>query len=148
MAGIGTKIFGTATAATGEGVKATLSGIGGLATDIREAITGEDHDIDIKSLEYKFTALDNELAKAQAEITKAEAQGNTFQRSWRPGLAWIIVLVIGFQYLVYPLAVWFSTWFSLNIPPAPEFDAKELWPIILGLIGYRTIEKARGVQGS
>jgi len=149
MAGFLSGLFGKAVG--GDAVKGALEGgrdlVGGIAKDIREAVTGEGHNLDMKKLDVQVAEIDKALALAQAEVTKAEAQGNPFQRSWRPGLAWMIIIALGLQYAIYPLALWICTWADVPPPPVPTVDVKDLWPIILGLIGYRTIEKARGVAG-
>ncbi|HAU27643.1 MAG TPA: hypothetical protein DCW49_09710, partial [Alteromonas australica] len=44
-----------------------------------------------------------ELALAQIEVLKADAQGNWFQSSWRPLIGWISGLSLGINYMVAPI---------------------------------------------
>lgn len=127
----------------GDTIKGVIEGAGSLATDIREAVTGEGVELKKEELVGKANELETTLMTAVQQVNLAEAtQGNWFQRSWRPGLAWIIISVIGAQYLLYPVLTWLAVWAGWNMPPAPALEASDLWPIILGLIGYRSFEKA------
>lgn len=82
-----------------------------------------------------------ELALAQLEVLKADAQGNWFQSSWRPLCGYIVVLSMAVNYLVSPIAAGFN----IIIPQA---DASVMMPILgamLGLSGSRSFERVRGV---
>lgn len=122
-------------APSGDTIKGVAEGIGTVAGDLRDAITGEDNKLKVQE------AHDKMLAGLQ-RISELEVQGNWFQRSWRPALAWVIIISLFVQYPVYLLASWICEWSGLPLPPAPDaVNVKDLWPIILGLIGYRTVEK-------
>ena len=62
-----------------------------------------------------------ELAMAQLEILKADAQGNWFQSSWRPLIGWIGIISLGINYMVAAVAMGFG----FNIPQADmrRYDA-------------------------
>ena len=68
-----------------------------------------------------------ELALAQLEILKADAQGNWFQSSWRPLIGWIGGISLGINYMVAPIAMGFG----FNIPQA---DMSVMMPLLLGMI--------------
>lgn len=121
----------------GDTARGLLDGAGDLAKDVREAVTGEGN-------KYKLREIEAALQQAQIELTKAEAQhASIFVAGWRPALGWCIVLSIAYTYLVRPLIVGIA---GIDLPAV---ETQALWPILvgmLGLAGYRTVEKARGVQ--
>ena len=69
-----------------------------------------------------------ELAVAQIELNKAEAQGNWFQSSWRPLCGYVCVLGFAVNFLISPLAAGFG----INIPQA---DTSVMMPVLMGLLG-------------
>lgn len=87
-------------------------------------------------------ALDYErgLAAEQGETIREEAKGGSWiQRSWRPVTMLMFASIIGFNYLVVPIAQMFSTRIVvLTLPP-------DLWDLLkLGIGGYiagRSAEK-------
>ena len=106
-------------------------GIGGLATDIREAIKGKEISPD------KLIDTYLEFAKIQASTINAEMKGNWLQRSWRPLLMLMIMVIIMNNYILLPYFP--NTIEMLDLPD-------HLWEILkLGLGGYvvgRSVEKA------
>ena len=106
-------------------------GIGGLATDIREAIKGKEISPD-KLIETYL-----EIAKLQSSVLTTEMQGNWLQRSWRPLLMLMIILIIFNNYVLLP---YFPNTLELMVLP------DDLWDILkIGLGGYvvgRSAEKA------
>ena len=69
-----------------------------------------------------------ELALAQIEVLKADAQGNWFQSSWRPLIGWISGLSLGINYMVAPICAGFG----IMIPQA---DMSVMMPLLLGMLG-------------
>jgi hypothetical protein len=115
-----------------------LSGLGDLAKDVRQAVTGKDPESEAKML-----SMESELLKAQAAIGLAEAQNvNVWVSGARPFIIWVCGLGIFVRFLIIPLlAIWFKI-------PDIIFDTTPLIGIlipILGLGAYRTIEKTQGV---
>lgn len=83
----------------------------------------------------------------QLEINKIEASGNWFQRSWRPGVAWICVVAMGFHFIVAPVVNWIGL-LTGNVLPLPEFDMDALLYVLGSLLGIgalRTYEKKSGL---
>ena len=140
MGKIGEKIVGLFMP-SGDTIKGVAEGLGTAAKDLRESITGEGHELSMEELKVHSLEMSDKVLMGLQSISAIEAQGNWFQRSWRPGLAWCIIGVIFVQYLLYPVLSWAWVWAEKGTIPAPQIDAADLWPIILGLIGYRTIEK-------
>lgn len=90
---------------------------------------------------------ETQIATAQAEINKVEAaSSNWFSSSWRPACGWICVLTIGFKYIGGPLLVMIgqATGHPVELP---KIETEDLWPVLLGMLGlsgYRTIERVKG----
>ena len=121
----------------GDTIKGALEGAGELAKDIREAVTGVNPELLMKAQD-----LEDRMVTAQAEINKIEAASpSLFVSGWRPGLAWVCVLAMAYNYLIRPfLTIWFEI---------PAIEVGELYPLIIALLGlgvYRTFEKAKNVQ--
>lgn len=147
--GLFSNLFGKDNSARGV-VEGTLSGIGQAATGIRSAITGELPPETRAELEKVAQEIERSVLTAQAEINKTEAEHpNLFVAGWRPGLAWTFVFVIALHYLFRPLLLWASLLWLNDPLELPAFDVSEIWPVLLGLLGlggYRTVEKFGRVQ--
>lgn len=128
----------------GDTVKGALEGAGGLAKDLRVAITGKDPE-----LEHKAKELEAELLKAQTEINKVEAaSGSAFVAGWRPMIGWVCAFAIAYHYVLFPLADWISRLAGADIT-YPAIAMAELFPLVIGMLGMgimRTTEKTRNVQ--
>ena len=81
-----------------------------------------------------------ELAVAQIELNKAEAQGNWFQSSWRPATGWVCVLGFAVNFLISPLAAGFG----IDIPQA---DTSVMMPVLMGMLGLGTLRSAERIKG-
>ncbi|HAZ79519.1 MAG TPA: hypothetical protein DCX08_06255 [Porticoccaceae bacterium] len=82
-----------------------------------------------------------ELAVAQIELNKADAQGSWFQSSWRPLCGYVAVLGMAINFLVSPVAAGFGV-------VIPQADAGTLMPLLLGMLGLsgsRSLERIKGV---
>ena len=80
-----------------------------------------------------------ELALAQLEVLKADAQGNWFQSSWRPLIGWISGLSLGINYMVAPIAAGFGV-------AIPQADMSVMMPLMFGMLGIggmRSWDKAK-----
>ena len=106
-------------------------GVGGLATDIREAINGKEIDPD------KLIDSYIRIEELKAQVLNAEMQGNWLQRSWRPILMLSLVLIVINNYLLFPYFP--DTFTMLELPD-------KLWNLLtIGVGGYvagRSVEKA------
>ena len=80
-----------------------------------------------------------ELALAQLEVLKTDAQGNWFQSSWRPLIGWISGLSLGINYMVAPIAAGFGV-------AIPQADMSVMMPLMFGMLGIggmRSWDKAK-----
>ena len=106
-------------------------GVGGLATDIREAIKGKEISPD------KLIDTYLKIEELKAQVLNTEMQGNWLQRSWRPILMLSLVLIVVNNYLLFPYFP--DTLTMLDLPD-------KLWNLLtIGVGGYvagRSVEKA------
>jgi hypothetical protein len=107
----------------------------------------------IKLLEMEqagaFKALDADLqiALAQIGVNKAEAESPDFFRSgWRPAVGWTCVVGLVYTFLLQPLMSWGSAIWHIPVPPVLDMGTLiTLLAGMLGLGGFRTFEKVKGV---
>ena len=141
-----------------------FTGISGLVTSVRSAITGKavltpDEQAGLlkqaADIEAAAAKAQVDLSLAQVELDKIDAASSSwFQRNWRPGAGWVCVLGLAYQFLVCPLAPWMIKVVGLIfkvspdiIPPLPPLDSSTLTPLLLGMLGLgaaRTVEKMSG----
>lgn len=126
-------------------VGSVLTGVGQLAKDIREAITGELSPEKQAAILGKAQELEAAAAQAQTAINLEEAKSdNIFKSGWRPACGWLGVLGLAYTFLVQPVLTWASFNFKWIAPPA--IDATVLMNLlfaILGLGAYRSYEKIK-----
>ncbi len=114
-----------------------LSGIGSLAKDIRQAITGKD-----PQAEQKLLELEQAAEKAQTDINLAEAQNpNLFVSGWRPAVGWTCVAALIWDFILSPLLISLG----LKIPGLDTGELIALLGSLLGIGGLRTYEKTQGL---
>lgn len=133
-------------------VGGVLSGIGTLAKDIRTAITGE-APLDPNKraeIELKLIELETNLQTAQAKINEVEAASpNIFVSGWRPAIGWICGISLFVYFIVNPIGGWAYLLYTGKTVLLPALDVEALFSLVvamLGLGGYRTFERIKGVQ--
>jgi hypothetical protein len=146
-------IFGEVTAS---GIGAVMSGVGTLAKDIRQAITGDLPAEKQAEIEMKLLELENQAMSAQIEVNKIEAaSSNLFVSGWRPAVGWVCVIALAYTFLFKPLFPWMVsvacllTGYVSLIPPLPETPMGDLMVLLGGMLGLslsRTAEKIKGVS--
>jgi len=150
--GLLTKLFGSAGEGAGTVVKDTLGGVGQLAKDIREAITG-DMSADKKAeLAAKAMDLEQKAKDGQVAINIEEAKsGSLWKGGWRPYIGWICGTAIGTYYIpqyLVAVAVWvMGCWAARAIQPFPIDEPERLMELVVALLGLgtlRTVERLAG----
>lgn len=97
----------------------------------------------------ELAALDADLkiALGQIEVNKVEAQSpSLFKSGWRPAVGWTCVFGLVYSFILQPLLVWVSS--IVGIPVPPMLDTGPLMTLLFGLLGlggFRTYEKIKGV---
>ena len=91
---------------------------------------------------------DFQLALGQIEVNKAEAaHASIFVAGWRPGLGWICVAGLSYNFIIYPLLTWLVVVVGAEFTP-PPLMSDNLMELVLGMLGLgalRTAEKWKGV---
>jgi hypothetical protein len=141
------------------GIEGIAKGIGGMAKDIRAAVTGKSvlnnddlvklqtiaHEMEIAALEA-----DKAVIQGQIDINKIEAQsGSNFRAGWRPAIGWVCVLALLYQFLLRPLLPWFFDVFGFHAAVLPTLEIGSLLTLLGGMLGLgsmRTFEKVRGMK--
>ena len=125
--------------------------IGKLTDKIYSYIKGDLPPEKKAEVELMLAKLDQQLMMGQIEINKAEAQSpHWFVASWRPSIGWICALAIAYNFLLYPTLTWLTFVFAPDkvklIPPPFNDGLFELVLAMLGVAGYRTFEKLKGID--
>lgn len=134
------------------GIGKTLEGIGSLAKDIRQAVTGELPPDKKAEIERQLNELESQALEAKTRVTEmqsqiiiAEAKGESWlQRNWRPGLMTLFGLIVANNYIVVPYLSMFTDKVQiLEFPGA-------FWGLLVtgvgGYIGAKTVERVRNVR--
>lgn len=133
-----------------------LDAIGGIVKTVGD-IAGDLITTDKERLQLELDGYkaESERMGGQVEINKIEAgSASLFVAGWRPGVGWVGVAAMAYQFLLYPFLCW--GWAAMQaagvvpalMPPPPPLDTDALWVILSGILGlgvYRTAEKVKGV---
>lgn len=90
------------------------------------------------------------IQDSQLEVNKIEAASESwFVRSWRPAVAWVCVLGFAYTYVGCPILNYYLL--LHGYPPLPPIDSEAISTMLMGMLGlggYRTIEKLGNTRGS
>lgn len=122
-----------------------LGGIGTLAKDIRQAITGEISADKAAEIQLKLTEIENQAQQGQTLINIEEAKsGSLFVAGWRPFIGWICGIAVFYNYVGMPFLVWAAQLIWPTAPPMPALEIGELFTLLGGMLGLgylRTLDK-------
>lgn len=97
--------------------------------------------------ELKVLEAETALATGQMKINEVEAASDSFFKSgWRPAVGWICVFGLFYQFVFLPFATFFLALYEVRAV-MPAMDLNTLMTLLFGLLGlggYRTIEKLKG----
>ena len=88
------------------------------------------------------------VVQGQLDINKEEAKNpSIFVSGWRPFIGWVCGMSCAWNWIGLKIALFIAAYLGhqLNIAPA---DLTEMMPILIGMLGlggYRTFEKVKGV---
>lgn len=93
---------------------------------------------------------DTDLMKSQLAVNQVEASStNLFVSGWRPFIGWVCGFGLATQLEIGPLFTWAQAWIDGNPVQFPSLDSSTLTTVLfamLGIGGYRSIEKIMGVK--
>ena len=93
-----------------------------------------------------------DIAKGQASVNLAEAQGNDrFSSRWRPAAGWVCVGGFAYQFVLAPVLTWATNLLGVAIgaaiPPAPVLSINDLMVVLTGILGLGTLRTTERVKG-
>ena len=98
--------------------------------------------------EATLLAASIEEMKGQVSINIEEAKNpSVFVAGWRPAIGWSCACAFAFLYVVGPIVVWVASWYGVSVT-LPQFNSADLMSLtfgMLGIAGFRTFEKVKGV---
>jgi Holin of 3TMs, for gene-transfer release len=91
---------------------------------------------------------DFQLALGQIQLNTEEAKSDSiFVSGWRPYIGWVCGIALTYNFIIYPLMLWFIAFYGSAIKP-PALFSDVLMELVLGMLGLgtlRTFEKWKGV---
>jgi hypothetical protein len=133
----------------GDSVKAIGDAVDKLFTSDYERLERENEKAKAEqNFNLELAKLDAQLAQGQIDVNKVEAASTSlFVSGWRPALGWVGAIALAYKYILYPFMCWVLLYYpDAHLPPAS--NAGELYPLIMGMLGlggFRTYEKVKGV---
>lgn len=102
-----------------------------------------------KQMEFgvELEKLQNELLTKQLEVNVEEAKSESiFVSGWRPFIGWVCGGAFTWAFVLQPIIVFLLTALGHPINHLPILDMNSILPVLLGMLGlagYRTIEKVQ-----
>jgi len=107
--------------------------------------TSDEEELNIEIIKQRL-ALKPQLA--QIELNKIEAQHRSiFVAGWRPFIGWVCGIALLYSFIIRDILAWYLSQSGSNYAPPPELAMEHLMTVLmalLGLGGYRTLEKIKG----
>ena len=106
--------------------------------------------------EHEITKAAIAVQAAQIEVNKTEAaHASLFVAGWRPFIGWVCGGACAWQFVGHPLVTYAINLYAVSsgvvLPPLPQLDAEQLYPVLMGMLGLggmRTFEKLKSVDRS
>jgi hypothetical protein len=121
-----------------------LGGIGTLAKDIRQAITGELPAEKQAEITQKLTELETAAMSAQAAINLEESKSESlFVAGWRPFVGWVCGFALAYAAIFEPFMSWTARLLH-STAVFPVLDTTITMQVLIGLLGlgaYRSYDK-------
>ena len=121
-----------------------LGGVGQLARDIRQAITGDLPAEKQAEITQKLLELENSAMAAQTTINLEEAKSeNLFVSGWRPFIGWVGGFSLAYAAIIEPFISWAAkvSGYTGTFPPLDTQITMQVLIGILGLGAYRSYDK-------
>ena len=112
-----------------------LGGVGQLAKDIREAITGDLPAEKQAEITQKLMELENSAMAAQSSINAEEAKSeHLFVSGWRPFIGWVCGCSFAYAAILQPLASWIAKVYGYS-GTFPILDTTITMQVLVGILG-------------
>jgi len=123
-----------------------LGGIGTLAKDIRQAITGDLPAEKIAEIQQKIMEIELSSAQGQMAINLEEAKSeHLFVSGWRPAVGWIGASALAYAAIIEPVATLIASLWGYT-GTFPAIDTTITMQILFGILGlgaYRSFDKTQ-----
>lgn len=126
--------------------------IGDMHTSDKEKLDAE---IELRKLGLESERIEASLLTGQIDVNKEEAKhASVFVAGGRPAILWVGAISLCWTYVAHPILTWLwalmqgAGWIEPSLPPPPIMDIEALMVLVggvLGLGGFRSIEKVKGV---
>ena len=121
-----------------------LGGVGQLAKDIRQAITGDLPAEKQAEITQKLMELENSAMAAQSAVNLEEAKSEKlFVSGWRPFIGWVCGCSFAYAAILYPLMNWIAKVYGYA-GTFPVIDTTITMQVLVGILGlgaYRSYDK-------
>lgn len=121
-----------------------LGGVGQLAKDIRQAITGDLPAEKQAEITQKLMELENSAMAAQTTINLEEAKSERlFVSGWRPFIGWICGFALAYAAIFEPFITWSARLMGAMMT-FPKLDTTITMQVLIGMLGlgaYRSYDK-------
>jgi len=120
-----------------------LSALPLVGNILDKILPSKDKKIDKQIAEMDLSSSENEVKNTTSQIVKEESSGNFLQRSWRPLLMYIFIMILFNNSILVPI---FSYYFNITLATLsyPNDLPVEMIYAVSGYMGFRTIEKVTG----
>lgn len=119
--------------------------INAIGNVLDELFTSDDEKLDKKIIMQRLAL---EPGKLQVELSKIEAgHRSIFVAGWRPFIGWVCGVALLYNFIVRDILAWALRIAEVAAEAPPELAMEHLMTILMGILGlggYRTIEKLGG----
>ena len=116
-----------------------------IGSVLDELFTSDDEKLDKKVIMQRLAL---EPGKLQVELSKIEASHRSiFVAGWRPFIGWVCGIALLYNFIVRDIMAWTIRASGSLMELPPELAMEHLMAILMGMLGlggYRTIEKLKG----
>lgn len=121
-----------------------LGGIGTLAKDIRQAITGDLPAEKVAEIQQKIMEIELSAQAGQMQINLEEARNeHLFVSGWRPFVGWVGGMSLAYAAMIHPFLIWGAGVCGITavFPPLDTTITMQVLFGILGLGAFRSYDK-------
>lgn len=123
-----------------------LGGIGTLAKDLRQAITGDLPAEKQAEIQQKIMEIELAASQAQTAINMEEAKSESiFVAGWRPFVGWVGGCSLLYAAILEPLMSWLARLYGSTVV-FPTLDTTITMQILFGILGlgaFRSFDKSQ-----
>lgn len=122
--------------------------LGGLGLDPEAKARAQSQALEVLTNGTFNERAEQSIALAQIDVNKADASGQSaMQRNGRPFILWVCGVALAWDTVARPVVTYAMVVAGHPLPTMPNLSTDQLYGLLgalLGLGGYRTIEKVKG----